>query len=544
MTPPDATSTLASCSLLRPFRFDGLSVGQSESAPKAPAGDAKGFDVLLALDFAGSTGAGLDERLVDARGRLGRSGVLLIALPNRFGLRFWSGCPEPVTGQLFATLASDHTSAQAAPAASDRRLFVSRNELAAALEQAGFESLEWFCAVPDAHGSGDSGALLSERLVAAAPELVADIAWARPSADPLRPRLDLFVEALVGRELARAGLFSEFNSHFLVAAAVRGGSAGTSIWPRLRPPALEVGWHFAAGRREPIESIFELVPAGIVVDKRRLTSAAPLDFGRFLWTPPAKTALAPGEPLRLRLQSHLVAGRSAAFLGEFGDFYAATAQRFRPAGEEGSKWIAGEALDALLTNVTRASDGEFHFFDLEWRSPGDLPASWWILRNVAACLDMLGPRFPEAATGAELYALLCRRIGVSPQLEADLAQEAEFGAAVRSGGAENPAALATALGQLWPTPVAQGLEPAAIRSATQLAATHQGLIAAYRELELWAEKAQQRATSVEIEYHRLASWAKQVEQEQEAVLAENRRLATWAVELEAQLLRRDREHAR
>ena len=117
-------------------------------------------------------------------------------------------------------------------------------------------------------------------------------------------------------------------------------------------------------------------------------------------------------------------------------------------------------------------------------------------------------------------------------------------AAVRSGGAENPAALATALGQLWPTPVAQGLEPAAIRSATQLAATHQGLIAAYRELELWAAEAQQRATSVEIEYHRLASWAKQVEQEQEAVLAENRRLATWAVELEAQLLRRDREHAR
>lgn len=239
-----------------------------------------------------------------------------------------------------------------------------------------------------------------------------------------------------------------------------------------------------------------------------------------------------------------MAGRSAAFLGEFGDFYAATAQRFRPAGEEGSKWLAGEALDALLANATRASDGEFHFFDLEWRSPGDLPASWWILRNVAACLDMLGPRFPEAGTGAELYALLCRRIGVSPQLEADLAREAEFGAAVRSSRADDPAALATALGRLLADPGRAGPRAGGDPLRHPARGDARGLIAAYRELELWAAKAQQRATSVEIEYHRLASWAKQVEQEQEAVLAENRRLATWAVELEAQLLRRDREHAR
>ena len=125
------------------------------------------------------------------------------------------------------------------------------------------------------------------------------------------------------------------------------------------------------------------------------------------------------------------AAKIAAALGMTRQAYNQAAKRRRLSDRAAIRAAALLNIDpgqALLTNATRESGGEFHFFDLEWRLPGDLPASWWILRNVAACLDMLGPRFPAAGTGAELYVLLCRQICLSPQLEADLAREAQFGA--------------------------------------------------------------------------------------------------------------------
>jgi len=520
MIVPDATCNVATSSLLRPFRFGDLSVGGA--APADGISSAAGTcDVWLALDLAGRADASLEERLLEARHRIGQDGVVLLALPNRFGLRFWAGCPEPATGRLFTTLAGpDETGA------TGKGRFVSRRELVLALDRTGLEALEWYIAVPDPHETGTSGSLLSEHLVAAAPELAADLAWARPSADRLRPRLDLFAEALVGRELARAGLFMEFGSHFLVAAASKRGRASESTWPRLRPRPREAGWHYAAGRREPIETVFELGPEGVVVDKRRLAGDPPAEFGEFRWTPGPRSPLAPGEPFRFHLQASLAAGKGAEFLQDLDAFFAATAQRFQPAGEACVDRFSGEALDALVTNATRTSDGTFHYFDLEWCARTGVPVSWWILRNVAACREMFGPRLPGSATGSELYALLCHRIGVQPGLDADLAREAAFAAIVRSADANDPLALPTALAQPWPAPMAQGLEPTELRSATELAAEHRSLVAAYRELETWAIEAQTLAANVQSQYRLLENRWSETLAELEALRLQNRQLSS------------------
>lgn len=539
MTFPDASSPLATSSLLRPFRLAGLAVEEADAAAGTLPGGATTCDVLLALDFAGQAGASLEDRLRHAHHRIGREGVLLLALPNRFGLRFWAGCPEPATGRLFATLAD-----RVSPGAGEMGRFVSRRELALALDRAGLAALEWYFAVPDAQGTGTSGSLLSERLVAAAPELAADLAWARPSADRLRPRIDLFAEALVGRELARAGLFAEFASHFLVAAARQSPSAATSIWQRLCPLPSEAGWHFASGRREPIETLFELVPEGIAVVKRRQGEAPPLRFGEFQWKPEERTLLSPGEPLRLRLQSHLAAGSGPAFFAEFDAFFAATAKRFQFAGEGGCERFSGEALDALVTNATRTCDGAFHYFDLEWCAPAGVPASWWILRNVAACLEMLGPSLPRTGTGSGLYALLCERSGVRPRLDEDLSREAAFAAAVRCESAHDPLALPEALERPWPVAMTQGLDAEALRSATQPATEHHALVAAYRELESWALAGQQRATNAENQYRILEGHCRKLQEEAEALRDANRQVSKRAAELEARLLNRDLEERR
>ena len=446
--------------------------------PTPSVGDAELCEALLLLDFTGVNGdspgdvkGALALLLARAARRIGSDGVLLLTLPNRFGLRFWSGCPEPGTGRLFSPLSGDSTAGSP--------LLVSRRELAEALTRAGLTALEWFFPVWDPHHPGSLTSLLSEQLVAAAPEIASELATNRPFADPVRPRLDLFPEALVSRELARAELFAEFSNFFLVAASAAPDSA---IWPRLRPPGPEIGWHYAEDRKEPTETIFELGAHGFTVSKRRRDGRPALDLGDFFWTGAERAPLAPGEALRLRLQKHLIAGRIDAFQLEFAAFCEFILTRFGR-GEA----LAGDALDALFTNATRDEDGAFHLFDLEWSSLEKIPFSWWILRNVLACLEMRGPSIPGVPTGTALYETLCRQQGVKARCAADLARESNFATAVRASRPEVHApATASALGSSWPVLALQGIDATPIRAAMELAAIHQQLVADYRKLEAWA----------------------------------------------------------
>jgi hypothetical protein len=527
------TSHPAASSLLRNFRFDGLRLGGMERlSAGSGAGEGEGnfvtegaagighgqdgavgdCDVFLAIDFAGEAGPSLSERLATARRRIGSDGVLLLALPNRFALRFWSGCPEPASGLLFATLAASGSGLKGGAATDRPRLYVSRSELAEALASSGLVALEWFFAVPNESGSDDSGTLISERLVAAAPTLAAELASSRPSADRLRPRLDLFPEDLVARELARSGLFGEFASHFLVAAGsspASPGAPGATVWPRLRPPAGEIGWHFSPGRRHAVATVFELeAGGGISVAKRSGGEAAGEDYGAFTWSAPGRAPIAPGEPMRLRLQEHLVAGRRDAFLADLAGLLGAVRQRFAAGQASKSEIFKGEALDAILTNATREETGPIHLFDLEWSSTHGIGASWWILRNALACIAMRGPAFEGVANVAELYECLCRELGVVPQLEADLAHELEFATAVRSSEASDLATIfARALSQPWPVPVSLGLDTAELRATLEFAGAHQQLVADFRRLESWTVELRQANDAVVADYRRLESWA-------------------------------------
>lgn len=486
MTRPTRDSNPERDPLLRPFRLQGLEVGRAETSPGSnPAGEGR-CDVLIDLDFAGTSAQSLEARLNSGRRRLRSSGVLLVGVPNRFGLRFWSGSPEPRTGRLFETLVGSG----ATPSPISR--LVSRQELLEALARAGFAALEWFFAVPDPTGTG-GGTLISERMLAAAPEVASELATARPQGDPTYPRLDLFPEALVGREIARAGLFADLANHFLVAATAAPVEADGAIWSRLRPPEPEVGWHYAEGRKVPIVTVFELGASDLTVSKHRPNGETSREAGEFSWEEPPRTSLAPGEPLRLHLEEHLVAGRSEHFLGDlcrFSDFIQARFGRDRD--------LSGEALDATVRNATRDDRGAFHLFDLEWRARHGLPVSWWILRNVLSCIEMRGAPIPDLPHAGALYEALCARLGVAPQLAVDLAREAALGDAVRSIASEGETgAIAAVLQRPWPVPVVLGLEGGSLGPGSDLATAHRDLVTAYQRLETWAKELESRLLSLD-----------------------------------------------
>ncbi len=306
--------------------------------------------------------------------------------------------------------------------------------------------------------AGEGGTLISERLVAAAPELAAELATPTPRPTAAFPRLDLLPEALVGRELARCGLFAEFANHFLVAAAPAPLSAGSATWSRLRPPAPEVAWHYAAGRREPIATVFELEAAG--AGRIRSASAG--------WTTarrcPTRGVLLGGAGEVAARSRRIRSGcgwRSTSWrAGAAPSWTSSQLLRLRP-GAIRPRRATSQARRSTPSRATPRATSTAPFTSSTssggraraCRSPGGScatcsPASRCAARRSRTC-----------RTAARSTRRSARALGVEPSLAADLAREADLGAAVRAAAPEmETRALAAALERPWPVPVALGLD--------------------------------------------------------------------------------------
>ena len=153
------------------------------------------------LEYA--TGAASDEsrfrRLLDkARSYLKPDGVLLVALENKYGLKYWAGAPEDHTGVLFDGLQGYRGDVAV-------RTF-SRAELETMLKDSGFHDLTFYYPVPD------------YKLPV---EIFSDANLPRYGQCPTgatysAPRLALFDEDRVRNTIIDSGDFAFFANSFLV----------------------------------------------------------------------------------------------------------------------------------------------------------------------------------------------------------------------------------------------------------------------------------------------------------------------------------------
>ncbi|MBY0371820.1 hypothetical protein K2X33_14140 [bacterium] len=192
-----------------------------------------------------------------------------------------------------------------------------------------------------------------------------------------------------------------------------------------------LAWHFSPQRKVPTATIF-YQGTPILVEKRALDGQGErlLECEGFQvrWCPLAKSPLQSGTPLVQILLERWQHGWAPA----------------RALLKEHSAWalkefasspglLRGESLDATFRN-TVWDGSRYAAFDLEWVAAGPVPASWFVFRNVLA-LWPLRAQMPKGAPAslAELYEGLCHELGVSPQKEASVHQEAAFQAAVVRG---------------------------------------------------------------------------------------------------------------
>ncbi len=323
-------------------------------------------------------------------------GVVVIAIENACGLKYWGGAAEDHNGMLFDGIVGY----------SERRgaKTFSKQNLTHLLSNAGFDHIQFFYPFPDYK---IPSCLLTDRLIDLAPETAASLASHRSYDNYCTPRVRYFPDSLSTMAAARNGLLAALSNSFLVVACRNTQSA---IWDQLVPPSNQVGWHFGK-----IPTVFEEQPSGCIVVSRNLVSEP----------------LIPGEPLRFELAR-------AAYFGEW-DVFLERLRHFLQWSQKTHGDPAGlmlsKSIDAIFLNAIRHGD-DYRLFDWEWKHAEAVPQHWFVFRNAFACirdLDCMSSKAPFQSLAA-LYEVLCHSLGIEPKLEQALGLEAEFQAKASGHG--------------------------------------------------------------------------------------------------------------
>ena len=159
------------------------------------------------LEYAGIYGKGENPFLnliKEAKGFLKKNGTLIIAIENRFGLKYWRGAPEDHTNILFDSL-------EGYPEYIGVRTF-GKQELKNLLGYAGFNKnkIEFYYPLPDYKFCYE---IFSDEYLPSKNHPVSDGIY--PSPHPIKS-YNLFYESLVSKGLQENNLFDNFANSFLV----------------------------------------------------------------------------------------------------------------------------------------------------------------------------------------------------------------------------------------------------------------------------------------------------------------------------------------
>ncbi|NLE68387.1 MAG: class I SAM-dependent methyltransferase [Lentisphaerae bacterium] len=188
---------------------DNLEVVAGNMLDIGPRGEFDYATLIGVLEYARSfvkTGAPHAAMLAEVRRRLKPGGRLLLALENRFGLKYFAGAGEDHTGRPFESI-------ECYPLDPPVDTF-SKREIETLLLESGFSNLEFHYPHPD-YKFPD--AVFSDSRLPQGFEL-------GPAPNPDRSRIRLFDESRAWARLVRDGMFPWFaNSFLVVAEAQRGG---------------------------------------------------------------------------------------------------------------------------------------------------------------------------------------------------------------------------------------------------------------------------------------------------------------------------------
>lgn len=362
------------------------------------------FDVVTLIGTAERIAAGpeagdpLAAFLDRAAAALKPGGLLVIAVDNPLGLRFFNGCADERTGIPFFGINGLHDRGEPAP--------VGHKVLAEKIRRAGFGSAEFLLPFPDYRRPG---IVLNARALGDARFEVADLLIHNMGRSHPETHHRAFAEDLAWRTVAENGLLVDLANSFLVLARL--GDAGVR-------PADWLAKMYGRGRRHPfyqVESTIEPDESGsLVVRKRRIFPDAPCPAGGRFRHVIADSAYIPGDLL--------VRGIHRAMACEAGIEELAVA--FTPWLEfllahasvdaSGGTVLPENFVDCIPSNLIRLPSGELRYFDAEWVSDTPVSFAWIVVRGIAySLIDCLENAAIGRISYREFISQIAERCGIS-----------------------------------------------------------------------------------------------------------------------------------
>ncbi|MGE8499339.1 MAG: glycosyltransferase [Pseudomonas sp.] len=336
-------------------------------------------------------------------------GVLIIAIENKLGLKYWAGALEDHVGVPFYGIESLYGEATA--------VTFGKKEIARVLQRANFGDLEFYYPYPDYKLPG---MVLSELVEDADPAIANNLLSASFAPNQVVDYARVLSEGATYRALVDNGLVGDLANSFLIIA-----KKGQGNWQNNRS---DLAFTYSLGRRRDFGKEVHIREGeqGTVV-RRRLLFAKQIPAGMQFAT---EEPLQPGETLFNSLLpivnregwtvEHLVNWMQPLYRLLFKDSSLSNGRRVVP----------GRFLDASAFNMIEGA-GDGTFFDLEWNPWPEVDLNYVLFRGLYQSLartnNVAQPHKSTTLALTDLTAQVVERLsGTAVEVDRYLMQEVEF----------------------------------------------------------------------------------------------------------------------
>jgi SAM-dependent methyltransferase len=341
------------------------------------------FDVITligVLEYAGIYFPGQDpfrSMLERARRLLRPDGLLVIAIENKLGLKYWAGAPEDHTGQAYLGIGNGYGPGQA-------RTF-GRSELKELLSLSGFPSHPFLYPFPDYKlpttliteaGIGQPGFDVHMLLLEKFEYVQSDYYSSQ------------FSTSLAGREIEKNGLLADLSNSFLVLA---GQQPRSNLLPE---DLLAVNYNSQRKKEyQKATSFLSDKDHGIRISKEKMYDHPPDPAMEIVNTLRDEPYF--GGELLLWVALKLIS-RNGWTIGELlpwaGNYY----EILRSFASYGGDRIDGKYIDLTPFNIIIDDQGKTRIFDQEWSAPEPLPLGYVFFRGLFYSLGSISFFNPPA----------------------------------------------------------------------------------------------------------------------------------------------------
>ncbi len=315
-------------------------------------------------------------------GMLKPNGVVILAIENKLGLKYFAGAREDHTGRAFHGINDAYRDGSVAT--------FGATELARLLDRSGLNARVWFLPCPDYKLPTT---IMSAPLVRRHAELAATLAAQAALADPQRPVDPTFSLETGWAILGENGLLGELANSFLVVA----GSSPEAVLPYQTLD--ELAWHYSVDRHPAFAKASHFVSSGsgLAVEGRPLTDIAaptvpirhilgyePCWQGRNWWK----------ELVDILNRPNWSISQVAAWAQVWIDAFIRECGVGALNGETFLKHVDGRCFDLMPLNMLRGPEGDTHFVNQEWRLIPTVELGYLVVRGLSDSLRMV----PSCAT--------------------------------------------------------------------------------------------------------------------------------------------------